>query len=102
MFGLGGTMAEALKDVVFAPAPVSQDQAASLIRSIRAKALLDGWRGAAPSDQAELARAISAISAFAAAHADEVESIEVNPFVALPKGAVALDALLQLRGRPGG
>ncbi|MCR5859923.1 acetate--CoA ligase family protein [Mesorhizobium sp. J428] len=97
MFGLGGTMAEALKDVVFAPAPVDEKTALGMIGAIRASAVLDGWRGAAPSDKTALAHAIVALSRFAAANRDSVASVEVNPFVALPKGGVALDMLLQLR-----
>ncbi len=97
MFGLGGTMAEALKDVVFAPAPVTAGQALDMIASIRAAELLDGWRGAPPVDKRALAGAIEAVSAFAAANASSVESLEVNPFVATPRGGVALDMLLQLR-----
>ena len=97
MFGLGGTMAEALKDVVFAPAPVSSAEAERMINSIRAAELLLGWRGAPPPDREALKQAIVAVSAFAAANAETVESLEVNPFVALPKGGVALDMLLQLR-----
>jgi acetate---CoA ligase (ADP-forming) len=97
MFGLGGTMAEALKDVAFAPAPVSVVEAERLMGSIRAAELLDGWRGAEPPDRRALAEAVSAISIFAAANAGTVESLEVNPFVALPRGGVALDMLLQLR-----
>ena len=43
-----------------------------------------------------LAGAVAALSRFAAAHADVVESVDVNPFVALPegKGGLALDALI--------
>ena len=97
MFGLGGTMAEALKDVVFAPAPVDTEQAQEMIGAIRGSALFDGWRGAPPADREALAQAIVAGSRFAAANRDTVESLEVNPFVALPKGGTSLDMLLQLR-----
>ncbi len=97
MFGLGGTMAEALKDVVFAPAPVDTEQAQEMIGAIRGSALFDGWRGAPPADREALAQAIVAVSRFAAANRDTVESLEVNPFVALPKGGTSLDMLLQLR-----
>lgn len=99
LFGLGGTAVEALKDVVLAPAPVDHAGATAMLSSIRAKALLEGWRGAAPVDRAALARAVVALSVFAASHPDEVESIEVNPFVAMPDGGFAIDALLQLRHR---
>jgi hypothetical protein len=97
MFGLGGTATEALKDVVFMPCPVSQVEALEMTRSIKARALLDGWRGAPPVDRSALARAIVAVSEFAAVHRDTVESIEINPFLARAEGGVALDVLVQLR-----
>ncbi len=97
MFGLGGTMAEALKDVVFAPAPVDMATARGMIDEIRGHALFDGWRGAAPVDRETLATVVVAVSRFAAANRETVESLEVNPFVALPNGGAALDMLLQLR-----
>ena len=37
------------------------------------------------------------LSAFAVAHQDEIESIEVNPFLVKPDGAWALDALVARR-----
>lgn len=97
MFGLGGTAAEALKDVAFMPAPVDEAMAREMIDAIRAHALLDGWRGAPPADKGTLARAIVAVSQFAADNRDRVESLEVNPFIALPVGGAALDMLLELR-----
>lgn len=97
MFGMGGVFAEALKDVVFAPAPVSLEEARRMIDQLKARRLLDGWRGAPAADIEGLARVITHVAAFAAAHADDVESIEVNPFVALPKCGAALDALVQMK-----
>ena len=44
--GIGGVLAELLDDVVFAPAPVDEVQAASMIEHLRGHALLDGFRGA--------------------------------------------------------
>ena len=43
-----------------------------------------------------LAAAVAALSRFAAAHADAIESVDVNPFVVLPEGegGLALDALV--------
>ncbi|MER2537403.1 MAG: acetate--CoA ligase family protein [Rhizobiaceae bacterium] len=97
MFGLGGTAAEALKDVVFMPCPVSRAQALEMVGSIKARALLEGWRGAPPADREALAQAITAVSEFAAANRDSVESIEINPFLARARGGVALDILVQAK-----
>ena len=43
--------------------------------------------------------AIAALSRFAALHADQIESLDLNPFVVLPRGsgAMALDAVLITR-----
>ena len=58
--------------------------------------MLDGVRGAPASDIEALAALLVRVSEFAAAHADDVETIDLNPVIALPKGegVVALDALI--------
>ena len=45
-------------------------------------------------DRAAVAAVISRLSVLAAANADTVESIEINPLLARADGAVALDALI--------
>jgi len=96
MFGLGGVHVEVLKDVTFRLAPFGRDEAFRMIDGIRGRAMLDGVRGALPSDVDALADLLVNISNFAAAHADDIETIDLNPVVALPRGegAVALDALV--------
>ena len=64
-----------------------------MIRRIKGFALLDGARGKPPVDLDALADAIVALSRFGAAH-PEVTSAEINPFIALPDGGVAVDALI--------
>ena len=43
-----------------------------------------------------LCAALAALSRFAAAHAEAIESVDINPFVVLPRGqgALGLDALI--------
>jgi len=98
MFGLGGVFIEVLRDVVFRPAPVNLDQAHAMIREIRGLPLLTGVRGKAGVDLDRIASALVALSQFAAAHADSVSSVEINPFIALPKGVqgggCGVDALI--------
>jgi acyl-CoA synthetase (NDP forming) len=93
MFGLGGVYVEVLKDVTLRLAPVDRDTAKSMVREIKGFALLDGARGKPPADLDALADALVAMSRFGAAH-PEVSSAEINPFIALPKGGVAVDALI--------
>ncbi|MDF8334573.1 acetate--CoA ligase family protein [Novosphingobium cyanobacteriorum] len=97
MFGLGGVTVELLKDVTMRLAPVTEDQAMDMIRSVRSFPLLDGFRGRAKADVVALAQAISALSRLAAANAETVRTIEVNPLLVLDKGngILALDAVIE-------
>jgi acyl-CoA synthetase (NDP forming) len=96
MVGLGGIFAEVLRDVALQIAPVSEQQATQMLRSLKAFPLLDGARGRAKADVAAAARAVAALSQFAAQHADVVAEIDINPLVVMDQGqgAFALDALL--------
>ena len=103
MFGLGGVFVEVLKDVTFRVAPFGIDEARRMIREVRGYPMLQGVRGAPPADEEALADALAQLSAFAAANADVLETIDVNPFIVLPKGegAVAVDALIAVRENAG-
>ena len=100
VFGLGGLYAEVLDDVSLRPVPVSLEEASAMIGEIRGAALLDGARGRPIASRAALAEALVALSRFAAAHRDAIESIDLNPVLALPDGALALDALVVPRPGP--
>ena len=97
MFGLGGVYVEVLKDVTLRLAPVDRATALEMIRGIKGFPLLAGARGKPPADLDALADALVAMSRFAAAH-PEVASAEINPFIALPQGGVAVDALILTGG----
>ena len=92
MFGLGGVYVEVLKDVTLRPAPVDAATAKAMIRSIKGFPLLAGARGKPAADLDALAAAIVTLSRFGAAH--DVASAEINPFIALPQGGYAVDALI--------
>jgi acyl-CoA synthetase (NDP forming) len=96
MVGLGGIFAEVLRDVALQVAPVTEAQAMQMLRSLKAFPLFDGARGRPKADVAAAARAVAALSQFAARHADTVAEIDINPLVVLDhgRGAFALDALL--------
>lgn len=98
VFGLGGIFVEIMKDSVLRLAPLAPDEARAMIRAIKGFPLLDGARGRPRMDQDALVDAIVRLSAYAAAHADKIESIDINPFIVLPRGAKAVDALIVPRG----
>ena len=96
MFGLGGVFVEVLKDVTYRLAPFDVAVAEEMVREIKGFDLLDGARGAEPCDIEALAGALSALSHFAVRHSDRIESIDLNPVLAKPKGqgVIAVDALI--------
>jgi acyl-CoA synthetase (NDP forming) len=87
----GGIHAETLRDVAVALAPVDEAGAEELVRSLSSASLLLGSRGRPPLDVAAAARAVAALSSFAAAH-PELAEVEVNPLLVRRVGAVGLDA----------
>ena len=99
MFGSGGVMLELHKDVSFGAVPLPLWQAKAMIERTTAGKLLKGYRGTPPADEEAVLAALIALGRLAHDLGDQVESIDINPFVALPagQGAVALDALVVLR-----
>ena len=67
-----------------------------MILEVKGYPLLEGVRGGAVADLDALADALSRISVFAHENCDRIDSIDVNPFIVLPKGkgAIAVDALI--------
>ncbi|MEJ8824911.1 acetate--CoA ligase family protein [Variovorax humicola] len=96
MVGLGGIYAEILKDVAVQVAPVSEEEALRMIRSLKMFPLLDGARGQAKSDVAAAARTVARLSEFACRHAADVAEIDMNPILVKPQGegVLVLDALM--------
>ncbi|WP_244526603.1 acetate--CoA ligase family protein [Marinovum algicola] len=94
MCGLGGVLVEVLHDVQFRMAPFGTDVARAMVEGLAGRAILDGVRGAPPVDVEALAEALARLSVFAHANAARLESLDLNPFIVLPDGAVAVDALI--------
>jgi acetate---CoA ligase (ADP-forming) len=99
MFGLGGVNLELHRDVSFGAVPLPLWQAKAMIERTAAGKLLKGYRGTPAADEGSVLAALIALGRLAHDLGDQVESIDINPVVALPdgQGAVALDALVVLR-----
>lgn len=95
MFGLGGIMVEILKDVSFRIVPLAARDAREMIREIKGYPVLEGYRGQAAVDIANLEALILKVSAFIEQH-PEVEELDLNPVFAYADGAVAVDARVML------
>ena len=98
MFGLGGIFVEILQDVVLHRCPFGPDVAEEMIRSIKGAPLLLGARGRPVADIKALAEMLSQLSAFAVAAGPRLQSIDLNPVLAMPQGqgAYAVDAVIEV------
>lgn len=96
MFGMGGIFTEALKDVAFRVAPLTEDDAREMIGEIRAAKLLDAFRGESAVDQDVLVQALVGIGNLGLAHEDIAE-IDINPLIVTGGKPLAVDALVILK-----
>jgi acyl-CoA synthetase (NDP forming) len=99
MLGLGGILAEALGDVVFAAAPLSRAEARALPGRLRAAHLLGPFRGEPAVDAEALADVLEGLGRLAEARPD-VASVDLNPLVVCEGRPVAADALVVLSDAP--
>jgi acyl-CoA synthetase (NDP forming) len=97
-FGLGGVLVEAIKDITFRLAPVSKNDALSMLDSIASAEILRGVRGAKGVDRAALADIMSKVSKLLADF-PEIQEVDLNPIFATDKGAKAVDARIVLGDR---
>jgi acyl-CoA synthetase (NDP forming) len=99
MLGLGGILAEAVADVVFRPAPVDEITAHEMIDGLATQKFLGEFRGEAAVDRDAVAALLVGIGRLAVERAD-VASVDINPLIITPTGAVvAVDALVEI-GEP--
>ncbi len=96
MFGLGGIFVETLKDVQFRLAPLSQEDARGMIRSIKGYPVLAGIRGEKPADVDCLADILQRLSNLASDF-PKIDEMDLNPVLVfdMGKGAVVVDARIK-------
>ena len=91
MFGLGGVLVEVLRDVAFRIVPLTPRDARSMVREIKGYPILEGYRGAPPSDVAALEETLLKLSAFLESH-EEIRELDLNPIFSYASGLSAVDA----------
>jgi acyl-CoA synthetase (NDP forming) len=95
--GVGGVLAEVLDDISLRLAPVSGDEARAMLSELHGAAILDGVRGRPAVDRSAVADILVALGRLAIDR-PEILEIDLNPVVAGPDGAVAVDALVVMEG----
>ncbi len=99
LVGFGGIHAELLADTATGIAPLDRDEVALMLASLRGARLLDGWRGAAPRDQAALTDLILRVSWLAHDLGDALAELDLNPVTLFDagQGLRVVDALMVRR-----
>ncbi len=96
LFGLGGIYVEVLKETSLRVAPINRSEAGEMINELRGSAILKGIRGEKPSDIDALIEMLLRLSQLMV-ETPEIEGIDINPVMALEKGAIAVDARIVLK-----
>lgn len=95
VFGLGGIYTEALRDLSFRVAPLSERDAREMQDEIRASKVLGEFRRMPAVNRDALTAVLMALSAIAVLH-PEVAEIDINPLLVSGSNPVAVDALVVL------
>jgi hypothetical protein len=90
--GIGGVLTEVLGDVVFAPAPVGEPEAAGMIDRLQGRDVLDGFRGAPAADIPGLARIVSLVSRGLVGSG--LREVDLNPLIWDGEEWIAVDWLV--------
>ncbi|RQW01745.1 CoA-binding protein, partial [candidate division KSB1 bacterium] len=95
MIGIGGIMTEMLEQSVFAVAPLSKNDALSLIDRFPAKKILEGFRGGPAIEKDKFAEFLVALGEIALAY-PRIKEIDINPLIVSSAGIIAVDATIIL------
>jgi acyl-CoA synthetase (NDP forming) len=95
--GMGGILVEILKDSRLLLLPASREAVREALLSLRGAALLRGARGRTAVDVEAVVEAAVGLAALAADLGDLIAAVDVNPLIAQPDGALAVDALIVKR-----
>jgi acyl-CoA synthetase (NDP forming) len=98
LLGLGGVATELFDDTALRLLPLTRQDAEEMVQGLKARKLLEGFRGAPPADVPALVDAILAFASMAEALGPRLLEAEVNPLFVLPRGrgVVAADGLAVL------
>ena len=100
MLGVGGILAEAIRDVVFRLVPIDEVDAGEMIDDLATQRLLDEFRGEPAVDRRALIEALVSLAQVGEQEAD-IRSIDLNPMILVDGKPIAVDALLEI-GDEGG
>ncbi len=98
MFGMGGILVETLKDVSFYLAPLTAEEARTMLVNTKTYRLLQGVRGREGVDIEAVAEGLQRLSQLVS-ESPQIEEMDINPYVLGPEGTtpVAVDARIRIK-----
>ncbi|MDO8944881.1 MAG: acetate--CoA ligase family protein [Desulfobacterales bacterium] len=97
LLGMGGTGVEIYKDVALRMAPLVEKDALAMVGGLKARRLLEGYRGAEPVDRGKLTETLLAFSSLVMELEGRIDSVDINPLLCSAGGCVVADARIILR-----
>jgi acetyltransferase len=93
--GLGGIFVEVLGDVSSGLAPLTFNEAESMIRSLRSYSIIKGTRGKPGINESKFAEIIVRLSSLLR-YATEIKEMDLNPLIGSPEGITVVDARIRI------
>lgn len=93
--GMGGIFVEVLKDVSSGLAPLSYQEASSMVHSLRAYKIIKGTRGQKGLNEKKYTEIIVRLSTLLR-FATEIKELDINPLIADSEDVVAVDARIRV------
>jgi succinyl-CoA synthetase beta subunit len=97
LFGIGGVWVEIYQDVILRMAPLNPKDIGAMMRCLKARPLLEGYRGSPRVNFKELEKLLIIFSNFVMDLESEMESIDLNPIICSSEKCVVADARIILR-----
>jgi acyl-CoA synthetase (NDP forming) len=96
LLGMGGTGVEIYQDVALRMAPLSGKDVRAMIAGLKARRLLDGYRGAEKVDREKLTETVLAFAAVVMELQEWIASIDINPLLCSSRRCTVADARILL------
>jgi len=97
LFGIGGVWVEIYRDIILRMAPLDQRNIDSMMRCIKARPLLEGYRGSNPVNFKELNKLLLTFSDLVMDLESDIESIDLNPVFCSSNKCIVADVRILLK-----
>jgi succinyl-CoA synthetase beta subunit len=96
LLGIGGTGVEIYQDTSVRMAPLRERDVVSMLRGLKARDILAGYRGSEPVDRQKLTQLLMIFSDLVVELQETFESIDLNPVICTGKRCIVADARIML------